>query len=258
LLATGSGDGTVKLWDLKKNKCKASLKHKVDVFCLQLEGDRLASGGGERHITIWDIQQQEVVVKLPCKETVKCLQNLDSSTLICGSADGFVHIYDFRSGKLEGSFWANSEDVWCLQCEGNRLVCGGVHPTQPLHIWDIRTQNKIRDFTGHTALVSSLQFEGDVLVSGSADSTVKIWDMNTGACKHSLKNETKVFCVYIYDGWMVSGCDNAAAVLWDVTTGEKITQYEGHTDAILCAQFDPQRMVTGSYDKNIKVWEFKE
>lgn len=254
LLATGSGDGTIKLWDLRKKKCRATLKHKVDVFCLQMEGHLLASGGGERHISIWDMHQLEVVKKMPSRETMKCLQVKDNM-LICGAADGFVHIYDIRSGTEEASFWACSEDVWALQFEGNRLVCGGVHPTQALHLWDIRNKSKVRDFLGHSGLVSALQFEGDVLLSGSADSTVKIWDMNTGKCTHTLANSTKVFCVYVHDGWVISGCDNAAAVLWDTNTGQQIRQYDGHADAILCAQFDPQRMVTGSYDKTIKVWD---
>jgi len=256
LLATGSGDGTVKLWDLKKKKCKASLKHTIDVFCLQLDNDnKLASGGGERHITIWDIAQQSVISKLPCKDTIKCLQIMDS-ILICGSADGFIYKYDLRTGSIEEQFASEIEDVWCLQAGGNNLVCGGVHATKPLRMFDLRTSGKQKtELVGHYSLVSSLHFEDDVLVTGSSDSSVRVWDMTTGKCKQRLLTTSKVFCVYLYDNWVVSGCDNAAAILWNVNTGEQVARYNPHHDAVLCAQFDTQRMVTGSYDKTIKVWD---
>jgi len=255
LLATGSGDGTVKLWDLKKKKTKASLKHTIDVFCLQIDGTRLAAGGGERHITLWDIVHNTVISKLPCKDTIKSLQIIDPNILICGSADGAIYQYDLRSGTTISHFPSEIDDVWCLQSDGTNLVCGGVHPTQPLRMFDLRTKEKLGNLAGHTSLVSSLHFEDNILVTGSSDSTVRVWDMTTGKCLHQLCTNSKVFCVYKYDNMVLSGCDNAFAFLWDINTGTQLTRFGAHADAVLCAQFDAQRMVTGSYDRTVIVWD---
>ena len=48
-----------------------------------------------------------------------------------------------------------------------------------MKIWDSRTGKLVRSFRGHTGLVSSLAFspDGRRLVSGSRDTTVKVWDL---------------------------------------------------------------------------------
>jgi transcription initiation factor TFIID subunit 5 len=48
-------------------------------------------------------------------------------------------------------------------------------------LWDIASGKRIKKLTGHTGFIYSLNFSADsgVLVSGGADSTVCVWDVNT-------------------------------------------------------------------------------
>ena len=41
-------------------------------------------------------------------------------------------------------------------------------------------------FSGHTNRVYSLQFDGVHVVSGSLDTSIRVWDVETGACRHAL------------------------------------------------------------------------
>ena len=73
---------------------------------------------------------------------------------------------------------------------------------------------------GHTGQVTSVAISPDAkrIVSGSADKTVKVWD---------------------------------------VATGRELLSLKGHTDAVRSVAFSPdgKRIVSGSGDKTVKVWD---
>lgn len=43
--------------------------------------------------------------------------------------------------------------------------------------------------TGHQSLTSGMELRDNILVSGNADSTVRVWDVRTGRCLHTLQGE---------------------------------------------------------------------
>jgi transcription initiation factor TFIID subunit 5 len=51
---------------------------------------------------------------------------------------------------------------------------------QTLILWDLGTGKRLKTMTGHTGFIYSVSFNSDstVLVSGSADGTVRVWDVN--------------------------------------------------------------------------------
>ncbi|KAK3045160.1 hypothetical protein LTS18_014430, partial [Coniosporium uncinatum] len=68
-----------------------------------------------------------------------------------------------------------------------------------IKIWDIETGEEIRTLIGHDAGVRCLQFSDTCLVSGSLDNTIKIWDWRTGQCKRTLRWHTAGVISISYD-----------------------------------------------------------
>lgn len=54
--------------------------------------------------------------------------------------------------------------------------------------WDLETNKVIRSYHGHLSGVYCLTIHPslDLLITGSRDSTAKVWDMRTKACVHTL------------------------------------------------------------------------
>lgn len=73
-----------------------------------------------------------------------------------------------------------------------------------------------------------------------------------------LKGHTNgVMCLQFDDRILMTGSYDATVKVWDITTGQEIRTITGHTQGIRCLQFDDSKLITGSLDSTIKVWNWR-
>ncbi len=118
--------------------------------------------------------------------------------------------------------------------------------------------------TGNTAPVSSVAFSSDAkrIVSGSADNTLRLWDVTTGQpIGPPLQGHTDGVrsVAFSPDGKsIVSGSADKTLRLWDAQSGKPIgPPLQGHQDSVWSVAFSPygQRIVSGSADKTLRLWD---
>lgn len=73
----------------------------------------------------------------------------------------------------------------------NDLQFDGVHVVSgsldtSIRVWDAETGALRHTLMGHQSLTSGMELKNNILVSGNADSTVKVWDIITGQCLATL------------------------------------------------------------------------
>lgn len=112
-----------------------------------------------------------------------------------------------------------------------------------------------KTFAGHTDGVTCLQFNNKYLMTGSYDSTIKIWKIETGELLKTLSGHTKGIRSLAFDSQkLITGGLDSTIKVWNYHNGQCISTYRGHDDAVLSVDFLNRTIVSGSADHTVKVW----
>lgn len=122
---------------------------------------------------------------------------------------------------------------------------------------------------GHTDWVTCLLSIDDLLISGSWDSSIKMWNLNTKECVVSLSGHTAgINAIDLKGDVLLSASLDCTLRVWNMTTKACTGVLEGHTDQVSHVNFftprptpqapqQPARMlaVSGSLDGTLRVWD---
>lgn len=110
-------------------------------------------------------------------------------------------------------------------------------------------------FKGHTNGVMCLQFDDNVLITGSYDTTVKVWDVNTGEEIRTLVGHTSgIRALQFDDRKLMTGSLDSTMKMWNWKTGELLRTFPAHQDGIITLHFVDGYVATGSRDRTVRVW----
>jgi F-box and WD-40 domain protein CDC4 len=94
--------------------------------------------------------------------------------------------------------------------------------------------------------------------SSSMDGTVRVWDLQTGQCKHTLTGHTSlVGIIGLSPSYLVSASADSTLRVWDTNTGDLRHTLTTHLGAITCFQHDDSKILSGSND-GLKLWNIRE
>ncbi|MGC1307851.1 MAG: WD40 repeat domain-containing protein [Phormidesmis sp.] len=114
---------------------------------------------------------------------------------------------------------------------------------------------------GHTGPVRAVAFHPNsrILATGSADRSIKVWNLETQSRVLALSQDSDVTCLaFSPDGrWLASGTLKGAVKIWDWQAGRLVHTLSGHEDMVTSIAFTPdsQKIISGSGDRTLKVWQ---
>jgi F-box and WD-40 domain protein 1/11 len=224
--------------------------HDECVYTIQHAGEWLVSGSRDRTIRIWDLTTSRLRHGQPAilkghVASVLCLQfdaSPENDIIVSGGSDSWVIIWRFSTGEI------------------------------------IKKMDK-----AHTESVLNLRFDHRYIVTCSKDKTIKIWNRHTITCdsplvpayvvnqfkdplngdlimEHSLLSTltghgAAVNAVMIHNDTIVSASGDRTIKAWNIQTGKCEKQYIGHTKGIACVQYDGRRIISGSSDNTVRIFD---
>eukprot|EP00118_Oscarella_pearsei_P003074 m.12792 g.12792 ORF g.12792 m.12792 type:complete len:640 (+) comp24289_c0_seq1:183-2102(+) len=104
-------------------------------------------------------------------------------------------------------------------------------------------------------VITCLKFHGNKIVSGSDDTTLKIWSAVSGKHLRTLTGHTGgVWCAQFDGSTVVSGSTDRTLKVWSGDTGNCLHTLHGHSSTVRCMAMHGQTVVSGSRDTTLRVW----
>ena len=263
LLATGSWDGTVQLWDVVTQQNIGTLRAEGTSVAFSSDGVTLATGSWDGTVKLWNVvtQQNIATLEVHTEGITSVVFSSDKRTLAAGSRDGTVKLWDVETEREIATF-RHTEEVTSVSfsSDGGLLATGSRDRT--VKLWDVATHRDIATFEEHTSGVSSVAFspvDATLLATGSWDRTVKLWDVATRQNIATFEEHTSGVrsVVFSRDGsTLATGSWDRTVKLWDITTQVNFATL-GHGDPVLSVAFssDDTTLASGTEVGTVELWD---
>ena len=123
-----------------------------------------------------------------------------------------------------------------------------------VHIY--KDSTLIKSFKAHLSPVFTIKLNGSVFATGSADSTVCVWDFHAN-CLARFKGHGGVITSLLWRGGMlISACEDGGVNIWDVASRTCLAALKEHSSAVmsLSLSLDEKYLFTAGRDQLVLVW----
>jgi WD40 repeat protein/transcriptional regulator with XRE-family HTH domain/tRNA A-37 threonylcarbamoyl transferase component Bud32 len=283
ILASGSNDGTIILWDVATGQpLGPPLTGHTDTVrsvAFSPDGQTLASSSFDNTIILWnvatlfdtggasgqplDLAQDHLTGHTDAVWNVAF--SPDGQTLASGSADDSIILWDVATGQPLGPpLIGHDSSVTSVAFNPDGQTLASSSMDKSLILWDVATGQPLGSpLVGHTDAVRSVAFspDGQTLASGG-DHIIVLWDVATGQPLGSpltAHTEPVWNVAFSPDGQILASSSvDGSVILWDVATRRSLgPPLTGHRDAVWSVAFSPdgQTLASGSSDNTIILWK---
>jgi len=228
------------------------------------DGSTVATGSDDGTIKVWDSFTGRLIRTLAGHTSyiLSVAFSPDGRSLASGSADNEARVWDVQSGGLLRTLLTHSDIVYSVAFSPDGRTLATASNDRKISLWDTGTWQQRRSLLGHTAGVVRVTFspDGTTLASTSDDASVRLWDVATGNERRTLSGHrgTVRGVAFSPDGaTLATAGSDSTLILWNVASAVNLAMLKGHTDKVASVAFSPDgaTIASGSYDKTIFVWD---
>jgi WD40 repeat protein len=247
-----SGEGAAQLWDITARRALHTLDEpggNLYFATFSRDGSRIAAGGNGNRVAVWDAatgrRWQTLSAATATKNVVSAAFAPDGQRLALKHDAQTLKIWDIASGRELQSIHVNALQPACASGfdyrlvfapVGNRLAVACRDASAALLNLDASASVVAQSFTAEAGQIYGIAFapRDDVIALGGAGLPLALWDARTGQIMQRLGQTNAVqHAVFAPDGQrLVTGSSDGTVKIWDVVTGQELLVLHKHADTV--------------------------
>ncbi len=269
MIASASGDNTIKLWQPDGTLLSTLEGHQQDVRAVAFSpnGEWLASGSADNTIILWrqDPSGDSYVPHSIFRDHSNTVMDLefspDGQKLASASWDRTIKLWDLK-GTVLATLSGHSGEVFDVAFSPDGELLASTSGDGTVRLWQrVDTSERYipkHTLSGHQGAVLVVTFSPDGQMLATAGGTLKLWKVDGTPIRTVPAHLNRIHTVkFTHNGkrLLTAGGDNIIK-MWN-TNGTFLARREGHESTVFDIEISPDKKIilTASEDRTIKVWQ---
>ncbi|MGB3300715.1 MAG: caspase family protein [Phormidesmis sp.] len=256
-------------------------------------GQLLATGSADKTVKVWDLNRHQWVKTITVGKNVFSLLFVNEDTVAVGTTEGTVELWDISSASkqdFEGRHGGVVHSL-ALSPDGKKLISASENSA--FNVWRIADRKLIETVNGHEAQITDISFTeaSNEVISTSKDNSVRLWQLDRAAfdmtgTDPSFSADSEAVAIaqnqHLYlqrldgtqrrkvrshaaditeiafspQGGAIASADANGTITISTLIGDSLASWKGHQASVTSLRFSPdgKTIVSGSLDTTIKQW----